>query len=257
MVKLKEELRAEFKQELKAFKDTVERDLRNEIRELRSEQRATIQSIEFAQETIEDLKKKLEAVESVNAQQKAENALLQAKCMELETKNAALEQWLVLAEQYSRNANLEIRGVIKQDGESVAHLVSMLGEAIKEPITESDIETCHRVPTRNSDETNIVVQFKSRSKRDTALRKARKMRLTNKDVGLEDTAPIYINEHLCPALKKLLGMAVKRKHEYKWKSVWTSNGKICARQSDNSEVVLIRSESDLSKITSTVSQTPE
>lgn len=132
----------------------------------------------------------------------------------------------------------------------MTNLVSKLGTAINESITESDFEACHRVPTWNPDKSNIVVQFRSRAKRDSVLKKAKKMRLTNFDLDLGSQEPVYVNEHLCPALKKLLGMAVRRKYEQHWKSVWSYDGKIYAREHDDAPTVQIRCESDLTKIVS-------
>lgn len=48
-------------------------------------------------------------------------------------------------------------------------------------------------------------------------------------------------------------MAVKRKYECNWKSVWTYNGKIFARKTDSSDAVHISCERDLGKIFTTQS----
>lgn len=255
LAKLKEDLKNDFlklkddlRQEMKTAKESSEREMRNEFRELRNEQQEVIKSLENVHETIDDLKKQLATETSRNAQLKNENEGLQNKCMTLKNKNEELEKRLVHVEQYSRNANLEIRGAVEEEGEKVVDLLAKIGDAIHEPITEQDIEACHRVPTRIPDKTNIVVQFKSRTKRDLTLRKARKARLNNKDIGLHTTDPIYINKHLCPAQKKLLGMTTKRRHERSWKSVWTQNGKIFARKTDDSASIHISCEHDLLKI---------
>lgn len=63
---------------------------------------------------------------------------------------------------------------------------------------------------RKGDKANVVVQFRSRAKRSMLLKKAKKMRLTNNDAGHEGEVPIYVNEHLCPSLKKPFEMAKKR-----------------------------------------------
>lgn len=239
IAKMKEEMKAEFlklkeemKAELKEHREALERQFRSELRELKAEQQSLTQSLEFAHETIEDLTKKLDAETAKNAGLASENAALERTLQDLEGR-------LVHLEQYSRKANLEIQGVIRKDDESVSEILSKVGSAINEPIADSDIEACHRVPTRNADRSHIIVQFKS---------KAKKTRLTNNDLGLENTAPVYVNEHLCPALKKLLVMAVKRKHEYHWKSVWSHNGKIFAKQTDDSPIVSITNENDIGKI---------
>lgn len=130
----------------------------------------------------------------------------------------------------------------------MAEIVTKIGTVIGEAITAAYIETCHRAPTRNAEKSNIVVQFKSRAKRDSVLHKAKKMRLNNQNLDLENPAPVYVNEHLCPTLKRLLAMAVKRKYDSKWKTVWSYNGKIFAKEHDNAQAVQISCEKDLSKI---------
>lgn len=130
----------------------------------------------------------------------------------------------------------------------MAGILAKLGDTIDESITESNIESCHRVPTRHPDKSNIVVQFRSSAKRDVALQKAKKMRLTNEDLGLDDSTVIYVNEHLTPQNKRLLGAAVAGKKEVAWKFVWTKNGAILARRNENSRTVRIHSEADLLKM---------
>lgn len=239
----------EIRQELKVFRESLERDLRNEIRDLKAEQRNLVQSLDFAHGSIDELKKKLESEVLKKECLATEKEALRKKCLAAESKIQDLEDRIVSSVQYSRRANIEIQGVIQKENESVTDLLVRIGNAVKEPIAESDIEACHRVPTRKADKTkSIVVQFKTRSKRDAVLKKAKKARLTNDDLGLDDTAPVFVNEHLCPALKKLLAMTVKKKHEHKWKSVWAYSGKIYAKQSDGSSAVLIAHESDLEGI---------
>lgn len=249
---MKEEIRPEVEQqlraEIKASREAFEREMRNELRDLRNEQKGIVQSLEHSQADIDDLKKRLEVELAKNEKLRSENDALGAKCQVLEDRVVDLQKRVLQIEQYSRNCNLEIQGVEKQGNENVVEIVSRLGKVINEPISQGDIVACHRVPTRNSDKTNIVVQFRSRDKRECALKKAKKMRLTNEDLGYESTLPIYVNEHLCPTLKRLLGMAVKKKHDHKWKSVWSFKGKIYAKKTETSPMIHIADESDLAKI---------
>lgn len=244
IAKMKEELR----QEIKSSREAVERALRNEIRDLKNEQIELIKSVEHAHGTIDELKAKLDAEIAKNEVMATENEALRAGKSTLERRTDELDKRIVRQEQYSRNSNLEIQGVEIREGESVENIVSEIGRLIEEPISSSDLEACHRVPTRKPDKSNIVVQFKSRAKRDIVLKKAKKHRLANNDIGLGTQTPIYVNEHLCPALKKLLGMAVQRKREHDWKFVWSVNGKILAKQTEDSNSIHITCEKDLAKI---------
>lgn len=224
--KLKEEMKGEIaklkdemKQELKSFRETIEREMRTEIRDLKSEQKEIIKSLENAHDEIGDLKKALDEAAAKNKQLEKTNEALRAKCSFTDTKVQGIDNRLVQSEQYSRRSNLEIQGVVKTEHESVASIVAKIGSAIREPINESDIEVCHRVPTRNAEKTNIVVQFRSRAKRDNVLTNAKSKRLTNNDLDLNSPAAVYVNEHLCPTLKRLLAMCVKKKYECNWNSV--------------------------------------
>lgn len=255
ITKLREDMKAElaqmkqeFKEQLKQHREALERDMRNEIREMKVEHKNRIQSTEFGHASVEELKAKLSAEETARRKLENENIALQKRCQALECKARELEKRFVRSEQYSRNKNLEIQGVVSTDDESVLDTVQVIGKAIKEEIVETDIEICHRVPTRDPEKSNIIVQFKSRTKRDAVLHKAKKARLSNKDIGSDNTQKIYVNEHLCPTLKRLLGIAIGRKRDNGWKSVWSYNGKIFARKSDETPIVRIEHDEDLSKI---------
>lgn len=243
------EMKNDLQQELKTIRDSIERNLRNEIRELRGEVSEVTKSIEYAHDDIKELKEKLENEITRNTALAKENEALRAKCTGLERSTAELEKRLTLVEQYSRNANIEIQGVVEVQGENVKDLMTKIGSAIQEQILESDIEACHRVPTRHPGKSNIVVRFKSRAKRDETLRKAKKKRITNSNLGLESTAPIYINEHLTPSNKRLLGAAIAKKKQVSWKHVWTKNGVVLARKTDGSDIVQIHCNDDLIKMT--------
>lgn len=165
-------------------------------------------------------------------------------------------------EQYSRRCNLKLKGVIETDSENVTELVAKVGTAIEETVLPEDIEACHRVPTRNAEHRHIIVQFKSRQKRDQVLEKAKKKRITNGSLGLcgqpgvnadgssplDNSAPVFVNEHLCQSQKRLLSLAIAKKRETNWRYVWTQNGKILARKSDCQDCIHIDSVDDLSKI---------
>lgn len=187
-------------------------------------------------------------IEKENAALKNENAAIAAECYELKKVVTASEQKLTNLEQYSRNKNIEIKGLPASDDEDLPEILKKLGDTIGEPITKSDVDICHRVPTKDGGCPNIVVQFHSRTKRDAVVEKARKKRVRTDELGAPGRSPVYVNDHLCPDLKILLGKAIARKNEKQWKYVWTKEGKILARKTDTSRVLRITSVNDLEKI---------
>lgn len=238
-----EDLKRDIKSELKDFKDTLDRDLRKELRDIKV-------SLTFINKLYEELKEKVNATQSDNRALKDENAKLRTTCDELAKQVKENTSRLVRAEQYSRNANVEIRNIPYHAGENLQGVLENIGRKIGEPITPSDIEVCHRVPVANSSvNKNIVVQFVHRGKRNVVLEKARQMRLKGSDIGMDSQAPFYVNEHLCPDMKRLLGKTTARKRETGCKFVWVRNGQIFARKSEASAVIPITCEDDLTKIT--------
>ena len=247
MQKLVNELRDELRQELKTAREAIERDFRAQIKALRAEFRDDAHSMEHMNAVFEDTRQNYDAIKTENAELKEENSNLRTELDEIKKRLADAESRLQHSEQYSRNKNIEIKGIEENPNEDVTAVVCKLGQLSGVNVVPDDIEACHRVHARNKPGC-IIVQFTRRQKRDDLLEKARKLRLKNSDFGNNSASPVYVNDHLCPTLKRLLGMAVTKKRESGWKYVWCRNGKIFAKKSDGSETLAIRREHDLEKI---------
>lgn len=165
-------------------------------RELRADLRTIKDSVKHCSDTCEgvnDLRTELKEL-------RKELVTLAKKNEELRTENARLNEKIEELEQYSRANNLEIKGV--PDAGDVIDVLKRIGSHVHEPIAESDIDVCHRVPTFRPNEKNIIVRFVHRSKRDNFLQKCRKQKVTTKDLdyGGNSTA-VYVNEHLTSSNK--------------------------------------------------------
>lgn len=236
--RFEEEIRKEFKE----FKSKIERELRKELREVK-------ESLEFLSKQFDDSKQRNETLQKENEVLQRENLALKEECSRCMKQLNDHETRITNSEQYSRNCNVEIKGIEEGSNENLQAMLCQMGSVLNEPITASDIDVCHRVKTKNDAScSNIIVQFKSRSKRDAFLLKARKTKLSTNDIGHSTNKPVFVNEHLCPALKRLLGMAISKKKACEWKFVWTRNGKIFARKDEQSRVLRVNSESDIAKI---------
>lgn len=244
IVKLCEELKRELKAELREIKDTMER----ERKELRKDFRDVRSSMDFMNKSFEEMKEKLELVRAENVELKRENKQLESLCGQLSQRVDECEVRLMQSEQYSRNLNVELKGITVHRDEDLVRIVQEVGKTVGETIQEDDIEICHRVPVPNSEARNVVVQFVRRTKRNEFLEKARRKRFTCADIGFATGGPVFVNEHLCPPMKKLLGQAISKKKEKRWKFVWVRNGSIFARKAENTPVIKIASTADLGKL---------
>ncbi|KAH9372317.1 hypothetical protein HPB48_000164 [Haemaphysalis longicornis] len=212
-------------------------------REMRTELRSVKDSVKFCSDTCDETK-------AIGAGLKAlrqEIAHLLEANEALQDENKRLTRRVDELEQYTRLNNLEIKG-ISSDQDPV-DVVKKIGDVLKEPVSSHDTDTCHRIPTRKPGETNIVVRFVRRDKRHALLAKARKQKLTTKQLGLSQANAVYVNEHLTQTNKRLLGAAIARKMEVAWRFVWTSGGKVFARKDEQMDAVRIQDFSDLTKMT--------
>lgn len=75
---------------------------------------------------------------------------------------------------------------------------------------KADIEICYRVPVPNSANKNLLSSSRA-GRNETVLEKARKDRLTTRDLRFSAMTPVYVNGHLWPEIKKLLGQTTDMK----------------------------------------------
>lgn len=203
------------------------------IEDLRRELRADLRTIKDKFQEVTELKTEIQQVLKLNQDLRAENAKLSHRIEELE--------------QYQRSNNIEIKG-IPLEGEPLV-VVKQIGELIKEEVSEADIDICHRVPTARHDEANIIVRFVRRTKRNAFLNKAKKSRMDTITLGFQSSSKVFVNEHLTRYGKRLLGAAVERKKELRWRFVWTAGGKVFVRKDENSPAIRIASMEDIDKMT--------
>lgn len=184
-----------------------------------------------------------------------ENTTLRADLNVLQSKFDDLDQ-------ASRSCNVEIQNIPEKKSENLIHLCVQIGKLIDVDIKECDIRSVHRVTpgpgVRSDRPRNIVLQLCTRRQRDEVIASARARRsLTTAQLlgGAPTTAAaatqntrFYINEHLTLKNKILFSKARQQAKLNKYKFTWIKNGCILLRKNDDSRVIQIRCENDLSKI---------
>ncbi|XP_075741524.1 uncharacterized protein LOC142791094 [Rhipicephalus microplus] len=235
-------LQEETRKEMIEFKSSIERELRKEIGDLKN-------SVSFLNDEVEKIKKEIADLVGDNKSLRSANEQLSTECEDFKKHMSQQEQRITASEQYSRKCNLEVKGIPKLAEEGLGNTLHRIGGLLNVPVTKDDVEKCHRVPAKNASSIpNIIFRFRSRSKRDLVLQKAKKTRISTQDLGHASNTPVFINEHLCPVLKQLLGAAIAKKKAANWRFVWTNDGRILARKDEGSRVLHIRDASDVEKI---------
>ncbi|KAH9374447.1 hypothetical protein HPB48_016377 [Haemaphysalis longicornis] len=157
--------------------------------------------------TFEELRKTKEELDSL----KKEHNALKVEKEELERYVIQMETEMTQLKQFTRKKNIEIKGMPQEPKESLTEIVQAIAEKVEVQLEPSDIDVVHSVPTKEPAKTNIIVRIVSISARNKLLQAAKKKRLTTSDFGFADDSQVYINEHLCPEYKALLGEAIAKK----------------------------------------------
>lgn len=194
----------------------------------------------------ESIKKRLKVLEDKQEQiQKREK-----ETTDLRTEINCVRQTQNENDQYSRNKNIEIFGVEVSKKESMKDIIHGLVEKMElKNFQDSDIEKAHRLPTKSKTRPEtIVVQFKSRERRDEWIER-KKNKITNNDIfGNGNNQRIYINEHLTPYYKDLM-WRTKQAAKDTYKFIWYRGGKILLRKDEKERFVrTVKSDKDLDQL---------
>lgn len=231
-------------------------EIKAEVRKLASSNKAikdelasVKKSLGFFSDSFDEIKKDTKSL-------RQELTVIQGQTLEFQKENQKItkelrdtQKQLIELKQYGRRNNIELKGVPSSKNEDLHKILQGAAASLQVSISSNDIDVVHRVPTRGDGPANIIVRFVSRRTRDRILHAAKKTRLNTTMLGFEENEPVFVNEHLCPENKILLGKAINTKREKNWKFTWVSEGKILMRKTENSKAVHVSCEDDLAKIT--------
>ncbi|KAK8771330.1 hypothetical protein V5799_025426 [Amblyomma americanum] len=105
----------------------LEREFRKELREIK-------QSLEFVNKQYEDMKKECASVKEENAALKVSNDLLAQEVDRLKAQVRDNSLKITAQDQYSRNKNVEVKGIPVEKGENLLNFLGKVGVALREPI---------------------------------------------------------------------------------------------------------------------------
>ena len=218
----------------------------NENQELRKDIESLKESIQFSDEQVAIVKKE-------NEELVQKNNVLESKVYDLEQRVRNLEFDHDTLEQYTRKFNVEVHGIPECEGENLADIIIKIGQKISVDITSQDIDIVHRLRKKTPTTKPIIVRITSyRKKRE--FYQARFNLETTKiseiiaSVQHEVEAKIYINENLTQRRQELLAKARKMRKAKKLVRVWTADGKLFVRKTEESRPVRISEDWDLENL---------
>ena len=164
------------------------------------------------------LKRKIKSMENYN--------------YEIDRSLTALEKELSLLAQYGRRESIEILGIpakVKQNKleETVINILGTIGVVVE----SIDIVAVHRLKViKNGKPPSTIVRFINRKNAFDALKNKKELHLCEETLGFKS---LFIVENLCPVFKSLFEKCRSLKYEHKIKHLWTHNGIINIRLTDN------------------------
>lgn len=206
------------------------------------------QQLSNMNQTLNELKDKILVVERENASLKQDLGHLKEENVILRDKANSLEMEIEDLKQYSRNRNIEIRGIPLTKNENVYLIMESIARALGINFNRGDISIAHRLPAprKKSFPPSIVAQFVSRSTRAEWMEAARDNPIQTTDVAASlRPSPVLLIDHLTPRNRRLLGYAKTIVKEGRLAYAWSKEGKIKIRKTPDGPVKTIRDNSEV------------
>ena len=197
----------------------------------------------------EKLEETLVVLQEENKALKEEHASLKAQVLSSANDLKSVQKSLNDLEQYTRRDSVEIRGIPlpeESQEEDTNEIVLQLSQKMGIPLERKDISVSHRIRSRSSVDSAIIVKFVRRELRERLYRARKRLKsITTADFGFSVEKKIFINESLTPKNKELFKDCLRFKKDNSFKFLWTNAGKIFLRRNADSPVILINSSVDI------------
>lgn len=201
-------------------------------------------SIAFISKQYDDMKLKVQSLES-------EREADRCQILQLEDKVETLERLL-------HSTKIEIRNVPKKQGENkedLCRIVTDLTKVLSTPVQKHEIKDVFRGGKKEG-VSPIVVDFVSTMSKDAIIKGVRlfnskngQNKLNTTHLNLDGpTKPIYLSERLTSKNQHIYYLARTFAKENGFKFCWTSYGKVFLRRDEGQHQVHIRNEADLVKL---------
>ena len=218
---------------LNAFKTMLDH-----IKDVATENKTEIGALKAANQKLTDentaLKRNIEHLQHHDAGE-AENERTKERISELQDQIHEIEQYL-------RVNNLEIVGLAQPlQGETeetvIVNALNSLHGLENNPIRHEDIDISHPLKSRRRDGKPVhIVRFISRKKKLEIL--AAKKREENRQFKFRNE-DVFINEHLNPTNRSIFAAAAEKKKNLNYKFLWTKNGVVHMRKTEESGIITI------------------
>lgn len=169
-----------------------------------------------------------------------ENVFLKDEVKRLDNAGVLVEDRVIELEKYSRKNNVIISGIPYDKEENVESIVHVVAREAKVKLREFDICAAHRLHARNK-VPDIIVKFLCNEKKNELIKSVKKCKLEIQGIK------IYVSDHLLGSTKVLLNEAKQLRREGRIQFVWTRNGDLFVKRTENDRSKKILFEEDLNE----------
>lgn len=248
-------------QEMTIDLKTEMKDLINGLAETQNGQINTIMA------ALNDIRQTTAMVQTTLTHLSEENQELKAKLEKLETQTKKDKEQIVLLEskveamqRTERKTNIEIRNVPLKGDENkkdLLQMVSKLYKFLELKLEKSDVKDIIKTKKPKTERSTLIVELNNTFAKTDLLKAAKTHNYKNKtskltawSLGLSAHAdtPIFISENLTPMSSRLYFLARDFRAANKYKYCWTSYGKVYLRMDDNTPIVTVTSEAQLMQL---------
>ncbi len=154
-----------------------------------------------------------------------------------------IDQRVDCLEQENKATNIRILGIEEEEGEDLkSKVTSLMRDTLHvSNIGAEDITDIGRMGKKRDKVRDILIKFRCNTLRDKVYNKRKLL--------WQENNPIYINEDLTPHRSKLFFEARKLRKREKIFGTWTQAGNIMVKVKDSDHPCVVRTFSELSKLT--------
>lgn len=232
-----------------SMKTDIDNMIRDRIDGLKQEFTSTT---DFLHDEQLDIKKQIEAQNSVVKSLEEENCALKQQISKISTKLSSIDNM-------TRSLNIEIHAVPENKNENLLTLFRKLCDVVGANIEESSIRACRRVSKVDPKSTrprNVLVTLASSRQRDLVISAVTRYNKSHSNALLDsgllgvpgNPNRIYVAEHLSPEMKMLYAETRRFAKVNNYKYTWVRYGNIYTRKDDSSSAILIKNSNCLAKL---------
>ena len=209
------------------------------------------------QGNIEEIRNEMLNYKNLAEKLTAENKKISDENKSLKTRLEYIEENINYNKEQHLKNNLLIYGIPRCENENTDVIIQEITKHLGVNIQPGEIISTYRKALKNNPSgipAPIIIKFNNNKIKSEIMTARRKKNLNTEILKIQNITkrPIYINEQLTQLKQNIYKNARELKKSHNCKYVWTKNGDIFIRKTDNSQIIKIKSITQINDIKQTL-----